>query len=213
MKKILLQKNQQARSKKHFKNIFGDYLVELIEEQILTRKSVDTYQYNYTGFIETPQYLVCILPKVFRFTEDEINYIKVNFIKSLFLVLKKYFSSPQHKESFVSKSEREEYFRQRLSLSYSLLLDYVTTGLININQTIFSKKNCGKIDWTRTTNRYHPYISGENHYYFDHVTKVTQHDLNNKLRIIHQWIISQCWDELHWMFNAATPPSVTPFFS
>ncbi|WP_303984894.1 LlaJI family restriction endonuclease [Niallia circulans] len=148
------------------------------------------YKFKFSGFIISENKLFIVFPKGMTVNQEKF---KLNQdVHTLYNVLTRYKSESSKLTVFEEELLGGQGNNNSIAAAFWLIRDYEENGIIKFNKTKYIT-NRGKIDWSKTTQKFKPYFSNNNPLYLDFVTKKNDNDLNNILTRIHRHVLKKCF--------------------
>lgn len=189
---------------KYFKELFPyekSYLLENFNQQIFNElltmgllvkdnKKNNKFKFKYVGLIILDDIILNCYPKYIS-NEDTIE----EDFKQIIKVIKKYFDEKNDDDlkefSFGTNEFNIDSFNL-LSVMLFFIEDYYENGIYTKYQNILETNGNHEIDWNRTVNENIALIVDNKPYYTELETKTKYNDLFNYIRLLHEYIITDC---------------------
>ena len=181
-----------VRQLKHYSK---GYLIDLLGEDIQEKLSNHSivkydsesgqYQFHYVGVIIVDDMIINCYPKYIH----NIDNIKYDF-KQVIKVIKKYDSS--NEDVTYQDIEIENISSNLLPMMLFFIEDYYENGVYTRIRNVLEENGDGEIDWEKTVNNNLALILEDRPFYTKLETNQKINDLNDYIRLLHEYIITEC---------------------
>lgn len=151
----------------------------------------NSYAFDFVGIIIIDRYCFLVYPKYWNNIYKQTN--KVEKFNRVLEVIDKYNKSIKFNLGNINNSINTD----RLSISVSILKEYLSKGLYSNEESLIELNGDGQILWEKTIEDNIAYIQHETPIYLDLYTKTKQVSEKDIIRKLHAAIISEIYEEIH----------------
>lgn len=164
---------------------------KLKERGILKRKAAGYCKFSFVGIVSIDIKLIIFLPKYLVYQNDLSNTQKLQEIKQIVKVLKKYSVNNRLEEdvSFLSNDSTTENF-SLLALVEFIINDYLEYGLYSNDISETEYNGDGDILWENTVEKELIYPTNKQYIYLNYLTDLTYADNNSYISQLHKMILN-----------------------
>jgi len=174
-------------SKGYLINLLGEDIQEKLSNYSIIKFDSERgqYQFHYVGVIIVDDMIINCYPKYIHNTFK----IKDDF-KQVINVIKKYDAS--NDDVTYEDIEIDEISSNLLPMMLFFIEDYYENGVYTRIRNVLEENGDGEIDWEKTVNNNLAIILDDKPFYTKLETNQKINDLNDYLRLLHEYIITEC---------------------